>query len=140
VAAAHVSLATYHHKLGQVEALREPSMTGNDDGKEPGDEEGANADEGQKNESSAAAGADSNSSSTSSPSSSASQPASGTLNLDRRLDKAARHMGAAAYLFELLGGPLHPETVDAYQKLGQVLFLTMNECSRVAVFRTMGLL
>lgn len=109
MAAAHVSLATYHHKLGQVEALREPSLS--HDGSPEGGEEEGNGDE------AAAAGGINNASSSSS-----STPASGILNLDRRLDKAARHMAAAAYLFELLGGPLHPETVDAYQKLGQVLY------------------
>ena len=43
----------------------------------------------------------------------------GAESLDRRLDAAARHTAAAAYLFELLGGPMHPLVSQAYQKLAQ---------------------
>uniref|UniRef100_A0A7S2D7Q1 Clu domain-containing protein n=1 Tax=Octactis speculum TaxID=3111310 RepID=A0A7S2D7Q1_9STRA len=34
--------------------------------------------------------------------------------------RAARHMAAAAYLYDLMGGPLHPEAASAYSKLGQM--------------------
>jgi hypothetical protein len=81
VAAAHSTLAHYHHKLGSLEVSpRAPSQQ--------------------------------------------------VPNMDKRLDKAIRHMRAAAYLYELMGGPLHPEISECYSKLA----LFYHEASSLATY------
>jgi hypothetical protein len=46
-------------------------------------------------------------------------PSASLPNLDRRIDRASRHIRSAAYLYELMGGPLHPEIGECFNKLGQ---------------------
>jgi hypothetical protein len=100
VAAAHAQLGLYHHKLGSLESVPRhvnkevaaaAAAAGGGGGGGVSAEDNAAAENGENGEEGAAAASASGGGMRS------------CVNLDRRLDRAARHMAAAAFLYELLG-------------------------------------